>query len=58
MRMVGLSLCRSQASVALEKGEACLQLPNHELLQHSAHQSLQPRCPTSNALPLLRWLVC
>ena len=39
LRMVSVGLCRSQVSVALEKGQACLQLSDHELLQHHAQVS-------------------
>ena len=44
MRMLDLSLCRSQVSVALELSQACLALPEHELLQRygevvKAHQT-------------------
>jgi len=34
LRMMSLSLCRSQGSVALEKGSVCLELPDHQVLQH------------------------
>ena len=35
MRMMSLSLCRSQATVALEKSSACLTLPDYQLLELS-----------------------